>query len=71
MLSGLSRWSGYLALAFLGAAVAIFLFVFLNLRADELLANLIFWSLVASFCCFVFWAVSATWLAIRRNHQAK
>jgi hypothetical protein len=58
----LSRLAAYLAFILVLAALAIFLFLFLNLRADELLANMIYWSLGAAFFCFAFWAVSATYI---------
>jgi hypothetical protein len=70
-LKQLSRWAGFLSLFFLTVAAAIILYALVTLWANELMANLAYYSLIAAFCCFVFWAVSATVIVFRRNRQAK
>ena len=67
----LSRLSGYLALAFVVIALAVIGYALLTLWASELMANVAYYSLIAAFLCFVFWAASATIIAIRRNRAQK
>ena len=67
MLPKLSRLAGYLALAFLGLALSNILIVLVTTQGHEFLATLALWELVAAFCSFTLWAVSATAIAIQRN----
>lgn len=67
----LSRLSGYLALAFVVIALAVIGYALLTLWANELMANVAYYSLIAAFCCFFFWAGSATIIAVRNSRREK
>jgi|GEM_PF-6327352 len=65
----LSRLAGYLALVFLGLALSNIGIVLVTTQGHEFLAKLAYWELIAAFCAFAFWAVSATIIAIRKNRE--
>lgn len=66
----LSRLSGYLSLTLLIGSIIVILFALATLWANELMATLVYWALIAAFCCFAFWAASTTYLALA-NRPAK
>ena len=70
MLSKLIRLSGYLAIALAGLALSNIPLVLLTTQGHEFLATLAFYELIAAFCCFVFWAVSATVIAFQKNRES-
>ena len=65
----LNRLSGYLAIVLFGLALSNIGIVFLTTQGHEFLAKLAYWELIAAFCSFAFWAVSATAIAVRKNRE--
>jgi hypothetical protein len=65
----LSRLAGYLALAFFGLALSNVVIGYFTMQRHWVLATLAFYELLAAFCAFAFWAVSATIIAIRKNRE--
>jgi len=55
-LGQLSRLCGYLSLVLLIGSVFVILFALATLWANELMATLVYWALIAAFGCFAFWA---------------
>jgi len=68
-LQKLSRLAGYLALVFFGLALSNIGIVLVTTQGHEFLAKLAYWELIAAFCTFTFWAVSATVITIRKNRE--
>ena len=69
MLRRLSHSAGYLALLLTAIAACVVSYAFVTLYATELMANVAYYSLIVAFGCFVFWAVSATYLVIQKHQQ--
>jgi hypothetical protein len=71
MIGKVSTAAGYLAIFCAGTAVGLAMLAFTSPTQAETIARLAYIAAVAAFCCFTFWAVSATLTALRRTNPEK
>ncbi len=71
MTGKVSTAAGYLAIFCTGTAVGLAMLAFTSPTQGQTIARLAYIAAVVAFCCFTFWAVSATLAAIRKSNSGK
>ncbi len=71
MTGKVSTAAGYLAIFGTGTAVGLAMLSFTSPTQGQTIARLAYIAAVSAFCCFTFWAVSATLTAIRKSNPEK